>query len=141
MSHNIAYVDQFDAASRDARRQLDEMALRAEETSLAMVPLAVGSWLRDQISGVIACLEADTADHCEHIGSSPQVMFAAAWQPGRIVCFDCVQTLRTPTQVEDFTCDQCHQRHDTIHTRVTAVGPVLFAYGRCTRCLDPLTGA
>jgi len=136
-----AYTDQFDAASRHARRQLDEMARRATEASLAMVPLPLGSWLRDQIAGVIACLQAGTADCCEHIGASPQVMFAAAWRPGRIVCLGCVQTLRTPSQVEDFTCDQCQQRHDTIHTRMTAVGPVLFAYGRCTRCCDPFTGA
>jgi len=141
MSHTIAYADQFHAAARDAQTQLRAMANIDPTSVLHQVPLPAGSWLRDQIAGVIACLEADTADYCEHIAASPQVMFTAAWRPARFVCLDCVQTLRTPTAVEDFTCDQCHQRHDVIHTRVTAVGPVLFAYGRCTRCLDPLTGA
>ncbi|HZM83837.1 MAG TPA: hypothetical protein VFC19_49595 [Candidatus Limnocylindrales bacterium] len=140
MNNSIAYADQLDAASRDALRQLAAMATIDPTSQLAQVPLPVGSWLRDQIAGVIACLEADTADYCEHIGASPQVMFTAAWRPARLVCLDCVQTLRSPTQVEDFTCDQCHQQHDTIHTRVTAIGPVLFAYGRCTGCLNPLTG-
>jgi len=142
MSHNIAYADQLQAASRDAVSQLKEMALRAQlNPALPTVPLAIGSWLRDQLCGVVACLEAGTGEFCPHIGGSPQVMYTAAWQPARFVCQGCVPTLRTATRAEDFTCDQCHQQHQTIHTRMTAIGPVLFAYGRCTRCCDPLTGA
>lgn len=140
--NTTAYADQFEAASRDAVRQLKEMARRAElNPVLPTVALPLGSWLRDQLCGVIACLEAGTAVYCKHIGASPQVMYTTAWKPGQFVCQDCLHTLRAKTLAEDFTCDQCQQHHDTIHSRVAAIGPVLFAYGRCTRCLDPLTGA
>ncbi|AEH08446.1 MULTISPECIES: hypothetical protein [Protofrankia] len=130
--HAIAHADQLTAACRDALTALHAIA-EDGRGYLAERPAAV-PWLAAQASVFVRALTVGTVELCPHLGSSPQVVHAAAWAPGRLVCTGCVAALR-PGPDEDATCDRCRCRPRRLYPGAAAFGPVLLAYGLCPSCL------
>ncbi|WP_020522938.1 hypothetical protein [Catelliglobosispora koreensis] len=132
--NTTAYNDQMHAACSEAAAQMTAMAAIEPDAEISTVATPVGSWLRDQRAGVIACWEADTATTCQHVTGAPQVLFGAAWKPGHLVCNSCIIQLKTLNPLEEKTCDQCGNVTEDVDTHLTIIGPILYAYGQCAAC-------
>lgn len=73
-------------------------------------------------------------DGCPHLATGPRPALAALWHPGIILCARCAPALLEIGQAEDQTCDRCHTHTDRLRSRVTALGPLMLAYGLCEPC-------
>jgi hypothetical protein len=124
-----ALLDQVHAAAGHARRVLATAAGNHDATGIPVTP----PWLRPHVQALTRALAADTG--CPHAWDGPQILHAAVWAPGRVVCSHCVHTLAPPPG-EDHTCDRCRQAHPVIHSGAAAAGPVLLAFGICRPCLN-----
>lgn len=125
-----AYADQLHAASRDATMRQH----RAGPST--PVDLTTRPWLAAQISAYTLRAATGTLNCCPHLTDAPQVAHTALWAPDRLVCSDCVATLRPATDAEDSTCDRCRTITALIHAHIVALGPVLMSYGLCPTCLN-----
>jgi hypothetical protein len=127
-----AHADQLAAATSDARHRLSQVAthygarLRYDATP---------AWLVPHKNRLAEAAAARSVRCCPHVGSSPLVVHAAVWNPGRLVCARCIHQL-VPDPAEDTTCDRCRRRADPIFPGAIACGPVLLAFGLCHRCLN-----
>jgi hypothetical protein len=129
--HPTARADQLDAAAAHARRVLTTAAKRG---SAALDPNPPVRWLAKHAAEIRTAIEKRTVRACPHIGDTPQLLFAAAWRPGHLVCLSCLPAL-DPDPAEAVRCDHCRQAAPYLHGSVTALGPVLFAYALCPRCV------
>ncbi len=134
-AHLTAYADQLAAASAEARGVLRSIAAAPRAAGPArLIEAAASPWLTNQRAAVVRSLAAGRTRPCIHLGPAPRVAHAAVWAPGRLVCSVCLPLL-VPDREEDTTCDRCRQPAERIHAAVTALGPVLLAYGLCRPCL------
>lgn len=135
-----AFADQYDAAVRDAARTLDKISILGTG-ALPNAAARPDAWITAKALAVLLSMSDGTARVCRHLGPSPRRAHAALWSPGRVVCPLCVPTLRPATAMEDSTCDQCRRLVTRIHSCATTVGPIVLAFGLCTRCLPTNTDA
>jgi hypothetical protein len=125
-----ALADQLQAATTEARRLLARAA-HAEGVPLAAT--APGGWLAQQAANLVQALTSGTGQVCPHLGPCPTVVRAAVWAPGRLVCPDCIDTLR-PDPAEDDTCDRCRRHTTRLYAGAAAFGPIILGYGLCRSC-------
>lgn len=127
--YTTAFVDQFEAASRDASRALHGIA------GVGRVPVIECTdthWIKTRLAALIEQLIAGNGEICEHLSPYPSVCYSAAWAPARVVCSRCLDELR-PDSFDDITCDRCH-RATVTQLGTAAFGPLLLAYGLCDDC-------
>jgi hypothetical protein len=124
-----ALDDQYQAASRTARRILTDATSRAR---VARLVTNLDPWLIDQGIKLAAAMKTGVTT-CAHVGDTPHVVHAAAWMPNTLVCPACVRLL-TPDPCEDGTCDRCRRHAGRLTAAITAFGPILFGYGLCRSC-------
>lgn len=144
-AHHIrtAYDDQADAAARDARALLDQLAPALGGTPSTTRPSAVPAWIRLPLLTTFVRWTLGRADTCLHDPSPhrPQLVYSTAWRPGLVTCMTCApaHTLR-PGSAADRTCDSCGRvtagtpPHDGIAPGAVTYGPLVFAWGTCSDC-------
>ncbi|MEV6927424.1 hypothetical protein AB0M46_23365 [Dactylosporangium sp. NPDC051485] len=130
ITHPTAFGDQVAAASKHAHRILTDATARGEAEPDPAPPRA---WLAAQAEILITALHNHTARVCAHVGAAPQLLNAAAWHPGVLVCTDCAAAL-DPDPIEDVTCDRCRRPALALTGSIAAFGPILFAYALCDPC-------
>lgn len=70
----------------------------------------------------------------------PQPIFAAAWRPGLVVCWNCLHLLHNADPIVDATCDGCGyvcrgvQHGDGIRPAGMTVGLLTYRVGVCEEC-------
>jgi hypothetical protein len=93
-------------------------------------------------------LEAGTLGMCAHVRLyAPRPAYWLAWAPGKLRCYDCMQTenKRIKGQKADFTCDACgHINRRFIQSLSQLTDPISYrqilisvyrVFGLCRRCL------
>lgn len=126
-----ALADQIDAATRDARTHLTQLAhyLAAPITHTTTPP-----WLDGHLSALRDGLRDGRVRSCAHLAVGPGIAYTAVWAPRLIACPACAPTLLRPSPIEDDTCDRCRTTAPRLHIGAVATGPILLAYGLCRRC-------
>ncbi|MCO1582400.1 hypothetical protein M8C13_42295 [Crossiella sp. SN42] len=130
ITDRTALLDQVQAASADAKRVLHDAARHRSMTLTRSIP---SPWLADQFTDLVHGIVTGTVKACRHLGAAPQIAMAAAWAPGHLVCPACFPQL-APSPAEDSTCDRCRKPATTLHSTITAAGPILLTYGLCPTC-------
>ncbi|MDG6104386.1 hypothetical protein Daura_07400 [Dactylosporangium aurantiacum] len=128
--HPVALADQLGAATAHARHILTSAADHGRAVLDANPP---AEWLAAQAAAIRAAILNRAARCCPHIGAAPQLLHAAAWHPGLLVCLDCLPAL--DPSPDDTTCDRCHLPAPLLTGSVAAFGPVLLAYALCDDCI------
>jgi hypothetical protein len=124
-----ARADQLRAAAGHADTVLRSLATTPGARHVHGTP---STWLIQHAAVLLTALDSHTVKRCPHAGQSPQLLHAAVWAPGRLVCTACLPTL-TPTPGTEHTCDRCHRTRPLI-PGIAALGPVLLIYGLCRQC-------
>ncbi|MGO1055746.1 hypothetical protein [Crossiella sp. CA198] len=130
ITDRTALLDQVQAASADAHRVLHHAA---REKSMTLTRSTPSAWLAEQFTTLVCAIVTGTVKTCRHLGAAPQVAMAAVWAPGHLVCPTCFPQL-APSPAEDSTCDRCRKPATTLHSTITAAGPILLSYGLCPTC-------
>ncbi|WP_327005875.1 hypothetical protein OHA72_00460 [Dactylosporangium sp. NBC_01737] len=128
--HPVALAGQFGAAAAHASHILTSAADQGRAIIDTNPP---AEWLASQATAIRAAILNRTARCCPHIGAAPQLLHAAAWHPGLLVCLDCLPAL--DPVADDTTCDRCHCSASLLTGSVAAFCPVLLAYALCDDCI------
>jgi hypothetical protein len=130
-AHDVALLDQIEAAERDLTRILDKAATTLGETYLDPHP---GSWLLDQIDHFTHDLLTGHTTECGHLtGTGPRPAFAALSTPGHLVCPQCIRTLITD-DADTAPCDRCHQPSPHMQILTIELGTVALFILECPAC-------
>lgn len=115
-----AFLDQYKAASADARKGLE-----------VAVPLGGlrHPWLAAQVAELKRAVRSRVGEACSHL-TTPTVVHAAAWAPGRLVCSACTAHLVAGYPA----CDHCGKATDRVCTGLCVVGPIQLAFRLCLAC-------
>ncbi|WP_432833537.1 hypothetical protein [Dactylosporangium sp. CA-092794] len=131
ITNPTAFRDQVRAAGAHARRRLADAA---EHGVVERDPAPPRGWLAEQFTVLLAALHDGTVRTCPHVErGGPQLLNAAAWAPGMIVCGNCTDLL-TPTGPARDTCDRCQRPVPAANGGIAAIGPLMFAYALCDPC-------
>lgn len=136
---NTATLDQLRAASRDARRLLDE----ADRHGLTRVDAEPGPFMTGLLAQVARDGRRGRLRSCRHLqGRGPRPSWLLAWRPTRLLCPSCVLEAIAAVRGTraDMTCDACGQVVDRIWASMTAAGPLVVVYGLCRRDFEAETG-
>lgn len=125
--------DQLHAASTDARRIVRRSAGAPGVRQAEVDP---SPWLRALAERIEARSAAGEVWACRHVSSSPEPVWAFAWQPDRVWCAACAVDRAEATRgsTEDRTCDVCRAVVPALTAAVVAVGPLLLTFGACDAC-------
>lgn len=93
-------------------------------------------WLAAQLRSIITDMSSGETTHCGHLhAQSQQPGIVAVWRPRLIVCEDCQHQL-TVTDIDDKSCDRCHQ-HFAHGLTTGAIRPhptLIVLFGLCDAC-------
>lgn len=129
----LARLDQLQAAAAEAAAAVEQHGAE-RVVDLDTVPAArtvVGRLRRGVIAGTIK--------QCQHLrGAPPGVMVWLPARPALVRCRGCAEearvAIRDDPAGEDFRCDHCGTRVETIARAVANLGPVLVLFGLCSQC-------
>lgn len=140
-------LDQADAAESEAFATLtaiNDLFLVGEVQGAQAGHLP--GWLRLNLLDAWVSYVSGRGETCRHSpdpgGHMP--VFAAAWRPGLTACRACTHLFALGRgTAADRTCDACGRvcvgaAGDGIHPCAIQLGPMVFQYGACPDCHDPL---
>jgi hypothetical protein len=141
----LGWADQVDAAAAELiaawRAALADLG---EGITLAATPYErCAPWAGLGTLETLARWSAGSASTCLHAPTilRPEVVHAAAWRPGLVVCSRCQHLLSLRRgSVADRRCDGCTRvtagpdYGDTIYAGAILVGPLSWRYGTCADC-------
>ena len=138
----IAFLDQFNAARREASEQFAKMTDSLEDKTVLDTEKRVPLELRSQEALANKTIQID-----EHLWKSPQpVLFVAGMHPWKLRCSDCLTIdslaweARAKGTDEDFTCDLCGivSRED-LHIFYGNAGVLVYMAALCPKCNEEET--
>lgn len=140
-----ALVDQAQAAADHANATFDQLRRQHDMTAIPHLTGAAAA----VIDRLAKLAQSGQVTLCPHLNPrAPQLMFWAAWRPGRIRCIPCAQAVDRAIQGtrEDRRCDHCRKVRRTLHAhagQISAVvvpallyaqGPIAVNFGLCDAC-------
>lgn len=129
-----AYVDQLDAAIRDAAQIARTIAGQLGRTQhRADVPAALEALVkRHDVLMMLGCGLA-----CRHVDlAHPAPRYATGWYPGRVTCWQCAWRLDSSPENEH-RCDLCGANvPGELELVVAQVGLTVLTAGLCQRCMS-----